>query len=280
MSEGWIKLHRKLSESSFKDRPLIFALFVDLLLNANHEEKKIIWNKEEMVVGAGQLITGRKTLSKRTGISEQSVRSALNTLKSTNTITIKVTSKFSIISILNWSRYQGQLTSTPTIEPTNNQPATNQQLTTNNNDKNDNNEKNEEYIQPEKISNNLNLSKSQLIAFAREFKGLTTSDIKAEVTKCNAYMAMSSEKYTNPGLFFKKWLARTQKESLAKQAEQNRMEASINNLPELTPEEHQRAQERLAEIRSRFGSKPPRTHLSDDEVNTRRNELLKQADKI
>lgn len=141
MEQGYIKLYRKIQENAFYKKSEVVHLFIHLLLCANHKDKKIIWNKEELIIKTGQLITGRKQLSKETGISEQTIRTCLTTLKSTNTITIKSTSKFSLISILNWCNYQSNSTSKLTIKPTNNQPATNQQLTTNNNDKNDKNDK-------------------------------------------------------------------------------------------------------------------------------------------
>jgi len=162
--EGWIKLHRKLNDSAFKNKPLILALFIDLLTNANHQENKMIWNKNEMVVGRGQLITGRKALSIRTCISQQSIRTGLSILKSTNTITIKIYSKFSLITILNWDKYQ---ISTNTL--TNNQPATNQQLTTNNNDKNVKNDNIERDEKHPSINYLLNIPSNDLAEFTIAF---------------------------------------------------------------------------------------------------------------
>lgn len=126
-SQGWIKVHRKLNETSFKNKPLVVALFIDLLTNANHEKKTIIFNAKPLTIEAGELVTGLKVLSKRTGISIQSLRTALVTLKSTRTITIKPTNKWSIITILNWNDYQGS-----TSKLTNHQQTSNKQATTNN----------------------------------------------------------------------------------------------------------------------------------------------------
>ncbi len=127
-NQGWIKLYRKFNDTAFKKKPLVVALFVDLLTNANHLKKTIIFNDKPLTIEAGELVTGRKELSKRTGISQQSIRTGLVTLKSTNTITITPTNKFSLITILNWKDYQGL-----TSKLTNKQPTSNQQATTNNN---------------------------------------------------------------------------------------------------------------------------------------------------
>lgn len=87
-----------------------------------------------MIVKRGQLVTGRKALAAQTGLSEQTVRTSLNRLKSTNEITIASTNKFSVITIVNYGKFQDipeMPTSTSTSNLTSGQPATNQQLTTN-----------------------------------------------------------------------------------------------------------------------------------------------------
>ena len=127
-STGWIKIHRKIFETSFYGKPLVVALFIHCLLRANHQDNKIIWNKEEITIRRGSFVTGLKVLSKESGISTQSIRTALVTLKSTHTLTIKSTTKFSVITILNYEQYQGL-----TNKLTNKQQTTNKQTTTNNN---------------------------------------------------------------------------------------------------------------------------------------------------
>ena len=135
MSIGWICVHRKMLDWEWFDDPNVFRLFMYLLLSANHKEK----NWKGVVVSKGSLITGRESLALKTGLSVQQIRTAINKLKSTNEITIKTTSKNSLISIVKWNEYQGsnQQVNQPA---TSNQPASNQQVTTNNNDNNNNNE--------------------------------------------------------------------------------------------------------------------------------------------
>lgn len=131
---GWVKLHRKLENTSFYNKPFTLALFIHLLIKANHQKHAFIWGGKEVEIEAGQLVTGRDELSKQTGISQQSIRTALVNLKSTNTITIKSTTKYSIITILNWNDYQQSTNKTEETQPTSNQQATTY--------KNDNNEEN------------------------------------------------------------------------------------------------------------------------------------------
>ena len=53
------------------------------------------------------MITTVKEISDGTGISVRSVRTSLERLKSTNELTIETSSRFSIITLLNYTDYQG-----------------------------------------------------------------------------------------------------------------------------------------------------------------------------
>lgn len=101
---GWIKLHKSLVNWEWRDQPNTLAVFINLLLEANFCEST--WRGVKL--NPGDLIFGRKEFSKRTGISERSIRTALTNLKSTNNLTIKSTNRYSVISINNWVRYQIQ----------------------------------------------------------------------------------------------------------------------------------------------------------------------------
>lgn len=131
MNKGWIKLHRKLCDNAIMQKPKILAVFVYLLLNACHEEQKFLWNGEEITICPGQLITGRKKMSDQLNLSESCIRNAIFTLKATNTIAIKTTNKFSLVSILNWHKYQDETTNKTTSEianrATNKRPTKGQQ---------------------------------------------------------------------------------------------------------------------------------------------------------
>lgn len=127
---GYIKLHRSLLDWCWHDDPATGWLFVNLLLMANHIPSE--WRGVE--IDRGQVLTGRKALSEQTGLSEQTIRTSLNRLKSTSEITINSTNKFSLITIVNYDKFQNydqNSTSNSTSILTSVQPAPNQHLTTN-----------------------------------------------------------------------------------------------------------------------------------------------------
>lgn len=117
----------------------------------------------------------------------------------------------------------------------------------NDNEKENDNE--EDLVENKKIPNRLNLSKGMIIAFAKEFKGLTTTEIEEQRIKCNAYMNMSSENYNNPGLFFRAWLKKYLHEKQVKANEETAKNQTINSLPDITEEQRQKNIQHLDEMR-------------------------------
>lgn len=131
MENGWIKLHRKLLENPLKTNPLWAWLWVVLLLKANHKEAQIIWNGSPITIKAGQFITGRKELSKDSGIKESTIERVLNYLESGQQIKQEKTNKYRVITIVNWKTYQAENNNLDNKKTTGGQPAD-----TNKNEKN------------------------------------------------------------------------------------------------------------------------------------------------
>lgn len=126
---NWIKLFSKFIDWEWYKDSNTMRLFIHCLLKANWKDGKF----QGIDIPRGSFVTGRKQLAEELGISEQSIRTSINKLKSTNEITTKSTNKFTIITIVNYGKYQKkkeELTSEITNTSTFNQPATNQQLTT------------------------------------------------------------------------------------------------------------------------------------------------------
>lgn len=133
---GFIKLYRSMIDWEWFQDANATRVFLYLLLDANHSQKR--WMGKEIL--PGQTVTSYQIISKKTGISVQSVRTAISKLKSTGEITSQSTNKYTLVTVVNWASYQSDdetLTSKTTSTATNDQQATNKQLTTNKNDKND-----------------------------------------------------------------------------------------------------------------------------------------------
>lgn len=137
---GWIKLHRKSLDSSVFDDADTWKVWCWCLMKANHEPADFPFNGKDMHVDRGQFITGQDIATKELHMSIQKWRTRMFYLKSTGRITRKVTSKFSLISIVKYGDYQDkQLESTGKVTSnlTSQQQASNRPVTTNKNEKNE-----------------------------------------------------------------------------------------------------------------------------------------------
>lgn len=107
MSNGWVKIHRKLLENPLAKKPAWAWLWVVLLLLASHEEREsFTWKGKKILLKRGQFVTGRKKLKSITGIPESSIERTLNYLEIGHQIEQQKTTKYRLISIVNWDSYQ------------------------------------------------------------------------------------------------------------------------------------------------------------------------------
>lgn len=131
MHRGYIKVWRKVEDSFINLDSETFHLWITLLLLANHKENEFMFNGSKMVCKQGQFISGRKTLSDRTGISESKIYRLLNIFELEHLIEQQKTNLFSIISIVNYSQYQSN--EQQVEQPMNNQRTTSEQPVNTNN---------------------------------------------------------------------------------------------------------------------------------------------------
>lgn len=136
--QGYIAIHRKILNWEWFKEPNHFHVFSYLLLMAQHKDT----NYKGIFIPKGSLLTSIKSICDGTGLKTQVVRTILKRLNLTKELTIKSTSKWTIISIVHWSDYQRN-NKVSNKQLTNGQQTTNKQLTTFNNDNNVNNENNE-----------------------------------------------------------------------------------------------------------------------------------------
>ena len=104
MDDGYIKIFRSLKSWEWYQDSNTKDVFLHLLLNAQWEDSRFRGHD----IPKGSLVTGYTALSNQLGISIQSIRTAFKHLKSSGEITTKVTNKFTIVSIVNWEKYQGK----------------------------------------------------------------------------------------------------------------------------------------------------------------------------
>ena len=129
---GYVKLWRSSLDKGWLSNPGLWTFWCYCLIKASHKEHEQIVGHQVVHLMPGQFIFGRQKAAEELETTEQKVRTNLAFLAAQQNVTIKSTNKFSIITVINWDRYQvDDIGHQPS-----NQPTVNQQLTTNKNVKN------------------------------------------------------------------------------------------------------------------------------------------------
>lgn len=108
MERGYVKLWRKTLDSGLLQHPTALQVFMYLLLMTSHKKQKRIVAGSSVEVPAGSVLTGRAKLAAVLELSEKQVRTALGLLEKLEIVTIRRANKYSIISFVNWDRYQNE----------------------------------------------------------------------------------------------------------------------------------------------------------------------------
>ncbi|MGD6967136.1 hypothetical protein ACQCVP_11960 [Rossellomorea vietnamensis] len=108
ISAGWIKLHRKLLQSDIFQNEKMLKVFMYCLLKASHIPFKQRVGRQQVFVGPGQFVFGRKVASADTGMKESTLWEYMKILEEDGVINIKSNNKYSVITIVNWEVYQSQ----------------------------------------------------------------------------------------------------------------------------------------------------------------------------
>lgn len=132
MAGDWIKLHRKIVDWEWYDDTTTFRVFLHCLLKANWKPKR--WRG--ITIERGSFFTSTLHLAEELSVSRQKIRTAISNLQNTNEITIKTTSRGTLITVCKYEEYNSQEKeiNQPNNQQlannlTNEQPTDNQQIT-------------------------------------------------------------------------------------------------------------------------------------------------------
>ena len=99
---GYVKLYRSLADWEWFKDVKTAHLWMYILLRANYEPSTFMGIK----IRRGELLESQQSMAEATGLSRQSVRTALKHLKSTGEITYRVTRYGTHIKVHNYALYQ------------------------------------------------------------------------------------------------------------------------------------------------------------------------------
>lgn len=105
--EGWIKLYRSTLENPIvcKDSDHL-AIWAYLLMKATHKGYDVVFGGKRITLQPGQLITGRREISRTLSLHESKVQRVLTRFKNEHQIEQRANNQNRLVSIINWNKYQ------------------------------------------------------------------------------------------------------------------------------------------------------------------------------
>lgn len=106
MNRGYVKVWRKIEDSGLMQMPNTLALFMHILFNATHKDRKLGTPTGVIDLKRGQYVSGRIELAHKLKQSEREIRTGLSRLSELCIISIKTTNRYSLYTIENYNIYQ------------------------------------------------------------------------------------------------------------------------------------------------------------------------------
>lgn len=218
----YILLYRKLQNTSFYKDSYALHLAIHCLLKAGRFPKQVTVGNQVINLERGQFITGRHTLYLETGIKESTIRNKLSLLSKVGFLDIKTTTKYSIITIKNYDKYQLKKEIRTAEEPTDGQQNATKKK--DKKEKKENNNINSNTPPPSPSSTSASKDEEFISALKANpaYKGI---DIDRELAKMDAWL-MTHPRRKKTKRFIVNWL--------------NKIDTPVEIAPQETTEEKDR----------------------------------------
>ena len=107
MAAGWIKVHRSLLSHWIWQDNLRLKAWLDILLRANHETNKMMWNGSFITLKSGQFITSKRKLANSWHCCKDTACKIIKEFIDDGMITCETPDRrYTIITVVNYGLYQ------------------------------------------------------------------------------------------------------------------------------------------------------------------------------
>lgn len=107
--KGWVKFHRKLLESAVFGNEKALKIWVWCLLKASHKEHEVLVGRTKLLIRKGQFIMGSERAVDELSLAKATIWYWLNYLEKEGQVRLQKTTKYTIVTLLNWEEYQEDL---------------------------------------------------------------------------------------------------------------------------------------------------------------------------
>ena len=117
MSQGYVKIFRKVLENPNASNPLFLAVWSYILLKASHKPYVMRIAGKDRALEAGDLVCSCRKIAEYFSINKDTANNILNTMENASMIRRTLYARKTVISVLKWSSYQSGPDALPDAPP-------------------------------------------------------------------------------------------------------------------------------------------------------------------
>ena len=117
MSQGYVKIFRKVLDNPNASNHIFLAVWSYLLLKASHKHYVMRIAGEDRTLNPGDMVCSCRKVAEFFGINKDTVNNIFNTMERDSMIRRKMYARKTVISVVNWSSYQEAADTSPDISP-------------------------------------------------------------------------------------------------------------------------------------------------------------------
>ena len=107
-NSGWVKIHRKIWENPWMQRPNIMTVWMYILCHVEFAPKDVIWCSKRITLLPGQGLLTTTDVANECFIHHSTVIRILRVLEEEGQIQRKTSNKGTLVTVLNWEKYQAK----------------------------------------------------------------------------------------------------------------------------------------------------------------------------
>lgn len=103
---GWIKIHRSIWDNPWMQNADVLGAWVYILLNVAYQPEDVIFEGKRITLNPGQGLFSMRQVAKILGVSKSKLNRIISLFRSETQIETQASPRNTLITVVNWSKYQ------------------------------------------------------------------------------------------------------------------------------------------------------------------------------
>lgn len=103
---GWIKIHRSIWDNPWMQNADVLGAWVYILLNVAYQPEDVIFEGKRITLNPGQGLFSMRQVAKILGVSKSKLNRTISLFRSETQIETQASPRNTLITVVNWSKYQ------------------------------------------------------------------------------------------------------------------------------------------------------------------------------